>query len=299
MNRAAHLFLIVNPVAGNVEVERVYETFEKIYQSAGVRYVIYETTGQESLKSIVTQAQSESYTMIVAVGGDGTVSEMVDGLVGSQIPLGIIPLGTANVVARELGIPLDLEEACKLLLGGQQIKQLDVMQVGTRSFISHISLGVYSRIIKQTSVENKRRFGTLAYLWSAMKEISREQSWKFTINVDGQTEKVRASLIMVANAGAFGIGELHWGAHISPNDGQIDLCIMQGKSIRDYLSFFWYTLRGQPKQIGKMSYLACKQEVIIRTNKRVPVRADGEIIGQSKVSIKVRPQAVPVIVPAS
>ena len=104
------LFFILNPVAGHYQAQNVQRVFAEIFDRQKIAYDIYETTGQENLIEIVQAALGKNYSAIVAGGGDGTVSGVASGLITSDIPLGILPLGTGNLVARELEIPLDLAE---------------------------------------------------------------------------------------------------------------------------------------------------------------------------------------------
>ena len=213
------------------------------------------------------------------------------------MPIGIVPLGTTNMVARELGIPLHLEEACQVLLQSQRTRQLDVMQVGKRAFLSHISLGIYARIAAQATRRAKRRFGRLVNVWYACHELWKQEIWPFTVTVDGHTHHVRTSLILVANVGAFGFANLRWGAHIVPYDGEIDVCILRAKTFAASLHALWHVLYYPSQRSSAMTYLRAKHHVVITTTHPLPVRADGEIIGQSTVQIRVRPQAVKVVIP--
>jgi YegS/Rv2252/BmrU family lipid kinase len=297
MSDHPHLFIVLNPVAGHVQADTVYKIFTEIFESNGIKFDVYETTGQENVTEIVREALTRNYSMIVAVGGDGTVSQVANGLVKSDIPLGIVPLGTGNLVARELRIPLTVEEACQLLVGSHTLTQLDVMQIGSRAFVPHISLGLYSQIIENTTIEEKRRFGMAAYFWQALQEISQQQSWKVTISVDNQKQRVHASLIIVANIGTIGIGALRWGNHIRPDDGEVDVCIVQARTVRGYLSTFWHLLKGQPWRAPETLYLRAKEEVVITADRPIPVRLDGENFEQLTIRIEVIPRAIKVITP--
>lgn len=297
MSDKPHLFIVLNPVAGHVQADTVHKIFIETFGSNGISYDVYETTGQENVTEIVRDALNGRYSMIVAVGGDGTVSKVANGLVKHDIPLGIVPLGTGNLVARELGIPLTVEEACQLLVGNHTHALLDVMQIGQHAFVPHISLGLYSQIIDKTTVEEKRRFGMAAYFWRALQEISQQRSWTVTINVDNQKQRVYASLIIVANIGTIGIGALRWGSRIRPDDGEVDICIVQARTVGGYLSTFWHLLNGQPWRAPETLYLRAKEEVVITADRPIPVRLDGENFEQLTVRIEVVPRAIKVITP--
>jgi YegS/Rv2252/BmrU family lipid kinase len=297
MNDKARLFIVLNPVAGHVQVNAVQKIFEEKFSQHGIAYEVYQTTGHENVTDLVKEVQHRGFSTIVAVGGDGTVSEVANGLVNSDVPLGIIPLGTGNLVAQELGIPLTIDAACQLLVASDSIAYLDVMQIGQRAFVPHVSLGIYSQIIDKTTIEEKRRYGIAAYFWHALQEISEQRTWKVTISIDGQKQQVHASLIVVANIGTIGIGNLRWGTDIRPDDGEVDVCIVQARTVSDYLSAFWHLMSRQPRRSPEILYLRAREEISINVDRPIPVRLDGENFEQLNVRIDIVPRAIKVIVP--
>src|SRR5690606_31252171 len=110
--------------------------------------------------------------LVIAAGGDGTVSAVADGLIGSDVPMGILPLGTANVLARELGLPLDPDATCAVLASSRETATLDVMRVGGRPFFTQVGVGLDSLMIRDTDTEAKQRLGRLAYLWTAAERLA-------------------------------------------------------------------------------------------------------------------------------
>jgi YegS/Rv2252/BmrU family lipid kinase len=261
-------------------------------------YEFYETTIDPQLTLRIQQAKKDPHCeMIIAAGGDGTVSEVANDLAGGDVPLGILPLGTGNLVARELGIPLDLKAACQVLTGQMPITRIDVMDVDGEIFISHVSLGLYAKIALTTTDEEKQRWGRMAYLWHILEELLKRRNWRFSLTVDGKTQSVRAALIMAANVGEVGLPPLRWGPDIRPTDGVINLCILRARNLRDYIMLLWHAVRGRPAAAAQTTYHRAQETITIRTRKRLPVRGDGEIIGQSAVAICIRPQHLPIIVP--
>jgi YegS/Rv2252/BmrU family lipid kinase len=294
---STRLLIVLNPVSGSSDPEHVRHTLHEIFGQAGVAYTIHETTEHESLDTVIRQAQHDSYTMVVAAGGDGTVSAVADVLVQHPVPLGIIPLGTGNAVARELGIPLQCEAACQVLLQSRRTRRLDAMRIDDRIYLSHISLGIYAHIIAKTIRRAKQRFGRFAYLWPILQELRDLKTWPFRVTIDGKPHDVRASLLLMANVGAAGLGQMRWGPHVRPDDGAIDVCMVHLPTLADYASFLWHIWLGHPHQAKQITYLQAKQSVDIETPAPLPIRADGEIIGQSTVRFQVQPQALEVIVP--
>jgi len=104
---------------------------------------------------------------VLAVGGDGTVSAVASGLIGSEVPLGIVPAGTANILADELNIPLDVEQACQLLASRHRTVHLDAMWVGQHPYFTHVGVGLDALVMQDTRPDTKRRFGRMAYVLTA------------------------------------------------------------------------------------------------------------------------------------
>lgn len=291
------VFVVMNPVSGNANPAQLLQQLADLCQTADYHHEIYTTSPNEDLRCVIHHAIQRGFNIVAAVGGDGTVSAVADALVCRDVPLAIIPLGTGNLLARELNIPLQMEAACQLMLEQSKIQSVDVMRVRDRSYISHISLGVYSQIIEKTTADEKQKLGRFAYIRALFKEIREHPTWRFSLLVDGQPYHYRASMILAANIGEVGIPPFRWGPDIDPSDGRIDLCIVRAHTVSEYAQMIWDALRGQQDHASQLSYLQAYQSVTIRADHAVPVRADGEIIGESAVTINILPQALEVIVP--
>jgi YegS/Rv2252/BmrU family lipid kinase len=258
---------------------------------------VYETSGDEQVADVVRAALEQGHDLVIAAGGDGTVSDVAEALIGTDVPLGIIPVGTANVLARELGLPLDLESACALLAGDRATTSIDAMQVGDKAFFLHIGVGIDSLMIRDTHRAAKRRFGRAAYVWSALKWLIGYQPRRFTIAVDGRRLRPRAAQVLIANGGVMGMAPLRWGPHIRPDDGRIDVCVLSARSLRDYLRIGWQVLMGHRRRSPNIRYLAAQRSIVIDCDRPLPIQGDGEIIGETPVQVQVIPDAVRVVVP--
>jgi diacylglycerol kinase family enzyme len=128
--KQGRVFVVLNPVAGTSAPTDVRQTLETLFTEHRRQCSVYETSGDDdALTAKLEQARQEGYDLVVAAGGDGTVSLVANNLVGSDIPLGILPVGTANVLALELGIPQTLEQVAALFIGEHQVRELDVMRL--------------------------------------------------------------------------------------------------------------------------------------------------------------------------
>jgi len=296
------IFIVINPRAGSYAADAVRNALERYFprhMPEGEPFCeIHETGHDERLIEVVREACGRGFAMVVAAGGDGTVSGVADGLVGGDVPLGILPLGTANVLARELGIPVDLDKACSLLAGKHEVTRIDAIQVGEQSYFTQVGVGIDAIMIRDTPTEKKKRFGRLAYIWSALRCLFGFQPRRFRLTVDGTEIRPRASQVLIANSGILGQPPLRWGPDIRPDDGQLDLCIVRARTLLDYAVLAWHVLAGQHRRDRRVRYLPVRDAATIATRKdSLPVQGDGEIIGETPVTVRLNAQAVPVIVP--
>jgi diacylglycerol kinase (ATP) len=295
---ARRVFVALNPLAGSFG-EEMRQLLGQYFPSGAGCCQIYEIQGEDDLAQVVRSAVEHGFEMVVAAGGDGTVSAVANGLIGTETPLGILPLGTANVLARELGIPVELGAACELLAGEHATTNVDAMEVASRAYFTQVGTGIDAFMIRDTKTELKRRFGRLAYIVKAITTLIGFQPRRFTMAVDSEELKFRASQVLVANSGILGQPPLRWGPDIRPDDGRLDVCIVKARTALDYLRLFWHVIIGQHKRDRNVRYLVAKREVNITAKHALPVQADGEIIGETPVQVRVLPGAVRVVVPAS
>lgn len=297
ITQAMKAFVVLNPVAGHSDVQAVREGLNRHLAAAGIAYRVYETTGQERLPEIVRSAIDEGFDTVVAAGGDGTISGVIDGLVHTGLLLGILPVGTVNTLARELDIPLDLESALSLLVGEHATIRMDVGQVEGHCIALNASVGVSTSTMQATGQQEKRRFGPLAYLVPGLKALFGAQPHDFEIEVDGCSRHWRASEVVVANGGTVGDPVLRWGPDIRVDDGQLDLCVVRARSLLDYLLIAWNLLWGTQRRDRRLRCQRVRHSVSIQGRETMPVQVDGEIVGETPIRVEVLPHAVHVIIP--
>ena len=217
--RPGRVAAFVNPNAGSAAVEAIRKALDGCFAGGGTRLEIDEIREGDDLGAMVRERLAKGVDLVIAAGGDGTVSAVADALAGSGTPLGILPMGTANVLARELEIPLDVEAAARLLVDGHSLATIDALRVGERHYLTQVGVGLDALMIRDTTAERKRRFGKLAYVLSAARHLVGFQPRRFTIEVDGRTVHTRASQVVVANVGTLGQPPFRWGQDIRPDDG--------------------------------------------------------------------------------
>ena len=180
----SRVFVVVNAKSGNSSPEEVRKAWKAHQVEGSGEYRIHEPGAGEDILAIVRGAVAQGFDTVVAAGGDGTVSAVANGLIGSGARLGIIPLGTANVLARELGIPLVLADACALLNGPNTTISIDAMKVKGTHYFTQIGIGVDAFMIRDTTAEHKRWLGNGAYIWTAATRFIGFQTHRFSIAAD-------------------------------------------------------------------------------------------------------------------
>lgn len=296
--RASHIFVVLNPVAGTSDGASVRATLEERLATDGRRVEFYETTGadDEDIPALVRAAVARGADLVLAAGGDGTVSLVADALAGGDVPLGVVPVGTANVLAEVLDLPGDVAAAAELMAGDLHTASIDGMRLGDRVGLLHISVGLTSLMQRDTSRELKRRFGRLAYLYVAARWLFDFQPQRFNLVIDGTRYRLNASQVLIANGGAMGQPPFSWGPDIRPDDGVIDVCAINARTFRDYLAVAWSTLTGRHRQNQRLRYFKARQSVSVNTKRPLPVQLDGELAGQTPALVRVERGAVRCVV---
>ena len=288
---------IMNPNAGSAAGDAIRNALGECFAEGESRLEIYETRDGEDLGAVVRDRLARAVDLMIAAGGDGTVSAVADALAGSGTTMGILPMGTANVLARELEIPLNVADAARLLVGDHDLTTIDAMKVGPRHYLTQVGVGLDALMIRDTPTEEKKRFGKLAYLWAAAKHLAGFQPRRFSLEVDGKPIQARASQVIVANVGTLGQPPFRWGPNIRVDDGTLDVCVSKAKTVLHYLGLFWHVATRRHKADPNVRYFQARRSVAIATKHPLPVQADGEIVGETPIRIEVVPGAVKVVVP--
>jgi len=290
-------FVVLNPEAGSSAGDAAEPMLRGHLSDAGWTYHICTTSDREEMSQALRAVMRGGTDVCVAAGGDGTVSTVAGALAHSSVPLAIIPLGTGNILARELGVPPEPEAALSLLLGSHTTRAIDALQLDDRLFFVAVGVGVSAVMMRDTPQLEKGRLGRLAYLWTGLKALVGLQPRSFTIVVDGQARNVRASEVMVANVGAVGDPYMRWGAQVRPDDGVMDVCVIRARTVWDFVQLAWYVLTRQQRRASNLSFFAARESVRIDSPDQLPVQGDGDPVAHTPVQVHIVPRAVTVIVP--
>lgn len=290
-------FVVLNPVAGIVNPEFLKRTIENRFYAQGWHTSIHVTHKDENIAATVKRELEQGVDLVVVAGGDGTIAAVAAGMVHSPVPLGIIPTGTWNAIARNLSLPFNTIRAINLMTGRHRLKRLDLMSIGEKIHAMNVGIGFSSAMIEKTARAEKRKLGNLAYFSHAFKQVFGLQQRRYTIEADGQRYRGRAAEIFVANYGVVGLNVLEASLNIKPDDGKVDVLIMRARTLFDLPGLFWQMFIQRKKRTPKYRQISAVESLLIRTNPPSAVQADGELIGQTPVAVRVLPRCVKVIVP--
>jgi len=285
--------LVANPGSGRYRRGRALDLAEDCLSRGGnLVHTDLASHPGEGIK-ITRKAVAEGYDLVVGCGGDGTLREVVSGLAGSNVTLGIIPLGTGNVIATDLGIPKDPRKACEVILQGH-VRRIDIGRCGESYFILAAGVGFDVEVIARTDLELKSKVKNLAYIYAGAKHLPNCKPRDYVIESDGFSGTVRALAIAVCNSYRYGGYRLTRG--ISLADGLFDVCVLRGKPPLDTFRIFL----GVVSRVGvpRRNLLTFKASRIrISAEENVVVHNDGDVVGSLPMDFAVVKRALPVIVP--
>jgi YegS/Rv2252/BmrU family lipid kinase len=291
-------FVVFNPVAGQRDPQAVHDAIESRLMEQGVDYEIYETTGQENIRDVVEQALQRGAQLVMACGGDGTVSAAASAMVGKEAHFAVIPGGTWNTLARNLAIPLDLAAAVDLALGEHDIRTIDVLEVDGNYYILNVSVGTGAMIMRTIEREEIRKLGKLTFFWKGLLQVFGYPPHRFQISYDGKTTSVRANELIMANCAAVGIRSMRLYPNIHLDDGKFDICRLRADTVLDILALGLSMLRGEQRKDPRIACWEVANQVRIHSHERLPVQADGEMIGELPVEVRLRPKALHIVIPS-
>jgi len=254
------------------------------------------------IRRLASAAVADGRELVVAIGGDGTVIEAAMALIGTGVPLGVVPGGTGNLLARNLRIPLSPAGAAKVVANGRP-RQLDVGRVDwvaeTRCFAIACGTGFDARVLSATDANRKRRWGRIAYVGTALALTERLRNVRHEITVDGERLELDAAEILIANVGEIVPGIVRPRLPIAPDDGLLDVIVLRAGDRVEGLRGVWEALGQAAPGLhpGGRLYRARAREIRVEAAEPQPVELDGDVHGETPFSATVIPGAISVLVP--
>ena len=288
------LFVIFNPAARGEKSRRLL----RFLTARGANsFTIAETKQAGDARRLAAQAIADGHRTIVAAGGDGTINEVINGIGTSGATLGVLPLGTVNVFARELGIPGRIDAAWSIIENGRtRLIDLACAEANgsTRHFVQLAGVGFDAQAVRAASWELKKRLGPLSYVWAGLRTIS-SRPVKVAISTNGGSPCGGGVAVLVGNGRFYG-GPFALFPKARLDDGLLDVCIFEKCGYVDVLRYGQGILRGAHTKLRGVEYFQTEQLVCSAVG-AVPFEVDGEDAGDVPVTFSIRPRALQVLAP--
>jgi YegS/Rv2252/BmrU family lipid kinase len=290
---AEHALLIVNRQARNGGA--AIDAALAVLRQAGWQLTEHSSRPGETAAAAIRARAGEGFTAVLLGGGDGTLNAAAPALMETGLPFGILPLGTANDLARSLDIPPDPVAAARIIAGGR-LQPIDLGEVNGHPFFNVASIGFSAQLAAGLGQDEKKRWGKLGYALAAFRLLRRVRPFTAWLTHDGTTERVRTIQVSVGNGRHYG-GGMTVASHARPDDGKLDVYSLE-------LDHWWRLLallpalrrgtHGEWKDVRAFPTTACE----LRTRRPMPVNTDGEINTHTPARFRLLPRAVRVFVPS-
>ena len=249
------------------------------------------------VRTAASKALADGSTILVAGGGDGTVSSVASAIVGRDAALGILPLGTLNHFAKDVGVPLDLDDAIRAIAGGRTVR-VDVGDVNGRPFINNASVGMYASLIAERQATQRLGRGKwLAHALAAARVWRRYHRLHVLLRADGRERAARTPFVFVGN-NDYELSGLELGGRKTLDAGRLHVCMAPGMPRRRVARMIIVAIFGDICRLeGFESFTASEVTLDVGTA-RLQVSLDGEVITlDNPLDVRIRPRALRVIVP--
>lgn len=281
--------IILNPTARSERAQR----WEKRLRALCGEARFCATLRAGDAEELARRAVAEGFTQVVAAGGDGTVHEVVNGLAGSDAALGLLPMGTMNVFANELGLPSNDLERCWEIIRGEKTRWVDLPTANGKRFVQLAGVGLDAQVVKETSLTLKRNFGPLSYLISAAQIATRRPPRLLIESEDALTEE--GSFVLVGNGRLYG-GPFPFFKHAVIDDGLLDVLVFRQIGYLDLLKYLQNVIFTSDITTREVEYFQTRR-LRVSSTEEVPVELDGELAGTCPVEFRLEPRRLKVLAP--
>lgn len=283
--------LLMNAQArqGSNSVKHIEDHFAK----AGKRLTVVRLKGHTDASAVV-DAQCKGHRAVLVAGGDGTLNRAARGLMACGLPLGVIPLGTANDFARTLKIPATLEEALNVILDGHT-RTVDLGEVNGHPYFNVASVGFSAMLARELTYEAKQRWGVLGYALAAVRVLAKARPFSATLMAGGEVHQVRTLQVAVGNGAYYG-GGMKVASDAAPDDGALDTYSLELSHISEFLAL-GPMLKTGTHELWPNVRTSRSGTVELYTRVPMPVNADGELVTHTPAVFKVREKVLKVFVP--
>ncbi len=288
------VLIIINPAATRRKLKKVLKIIKKFFDTYKIDYEYWITKRPGDATKFAKRGVNLGYKLIIAAGGDGTVNEVMNGIINTPAVLGILPLGTVNILALETKIPLNITKALNLIFTGR-IKKMDIGKVNDRYFLLMCGCGFDSYAIYKVNLQLKKFIGGIAYIVSAFNSVFKYKPSLMHINIDNHRIDEIGYFVIVENVSSYG-GSFKLAPYANINDGLLDVCVFKKSGFWDLLRYSFGVAFGRHLDYPDVRYYKCRK-VKVTASSNVLLHADGDLIGSLPASIEIKRGKLKLLVP--
>jgi diacylglycerol kinase (ATP) len=294
--------IIVNPKAGQETLATLRRKLGGAFAARDINFDIVTTEYSGHATELARDAARAGFAKVCVVGGDGTIAEAATGLVGTDVPLGLIPRGTANQVALNLKIPIAIEKAVDIAINGAA-QPIDIGQIDGRAFALVAGAGFDAAVMGSATRELKERWGFGAYIYAALKQALSATPARFCITTEQTKLEISGVSVMIANVGALFTKYLPIRFPLTPqplsswHDGLFDIVVVAPQNFPDWATVLWNAARMQFGGTNRLIHLQARQ-VTIESDPILPTQIDGDPVGETPLTATVLEKGVRIMLPA-
>lgn len=286
---ASSTLIILNPAADSERAQRKQARVQALAHDC----TVCATTYIGEAEVMARRGVAEGFEKIVAAGGDGTINEVVNGLAGTNATLGLLPIGTMNVFATELGLPVHDLELCWDIVQGQTTRSVDLAKANQKFFVQLAGVGLDAQVVKETSSQLKRSFGPLSYVISAFQIAARKPPRLFIQSEDASIDE--GSFVLIGNGRLYG-GPFPFFKHASLDDGLLDVIVFKRLGYLEIIKYLQDVVFSSEIRVPEVEYFQTRQ-LHVESDDPVPVELDGELIGNCPVEFSIKERSLRVLAP--
>src|SRR6184192_178864 len=281
--------VILNPAADSERALRKRGQVESLARDC----VVCATTRTGEAELMARRGVEEGFEKIVAAGGDGTINEVVNGLAGASVTLGLLPIGTMNVFATELGLPVQDLEFCWRIIKGNSTRSVDLPKANQKFFVQLAGVGLDAQVVKETSSQLKRNFGPLSYIIAAAQIAARKPPRLFIQSADATIDQ--GSFVLVGNGRLYG-GPFPFFKRAIIDDGLLDVIVFKSLGYLEIIKYLQDVVFSSEIRAPEIEYFQTRR-LRITSEQDVPLELDGELAGKCPVEFQIQQKALRVLAP--
>lgn len=287
--------LILNPMSRRAVSAAHLKKIERALTEKGFSLETCAASKPGEAREQAAGAKDGSFQMVICAGGDGTIHEAINGIAGSDLILGILPMGTGNVLAWEMNIPLDLQKACEVLSAGR-VRTIDLGLTSVGSYFSCMAgVGLDAQVVREVDPAMKGFLGMIAYPLTAVRTVLRYGLPELAITIDGKEPPLAGYSVVICNSRRYG-GRFMLCPHAVIDDGWLDVCILQEHHASAIIRSGLSVVLNHHEGVEGFTFHRGRS-VHVSANRSVPVQSDGDIIGTTPIDFSIAPQSLRVIAP--